>query len=149
MRILVACDDSEGAAAALEAAHTLAAHIPGSSLRLLHVVNPLIDAAEVFATTRSEAVSVIVQNERTRLVGAINDLDPSTPADADVVELEHGETTSDAIIRVAAEWGADMIALASRRVETLSGAFLGSVAGAVARDSQIPVLIVQPRRAAQ
>lgn len=144
MRVLVACDQSDGAGAALKAAESLTAQIWGSRLLLVHVLNPLIDASDVAAPTQREAVEAKSHEERAALLRKVFALSGTVPAEARVEVLHRGEEIAAAIIRVASEWEADVIAIASRRVATLSGVVLGSVAAAVARDSQLPVLIVHP-----
>lgn len=54
-----------------------------------------------------------------------------------------------AILRVAREWGADLIAMATHGRGALGRTLLGSVADQVARGAEAPVLVVRPTAAAQ
>jgi nucleotide-binding universal stress UspA family protein len=56
---------------------------------------------------------------------------------------------AEAIVRVAREWGADLIALATHGRGALGRTLLGSVADQVARSADAPVLLVRPTAAAQ
>jgi nucleotide-binding universal stress UspA family protein len=49
-----------------------------------------------------------------------------------------------AIVREAEDWGADLIAMASRRRGILSALLMGSVSQRVLREASCPVLIVHP-----
>ena len=45
--------------------------------------------------------------------------------------MAHGHDAAQTLVQAAAEWGADVIAISSRRASGLQGALLGSVAGQV------------------
>lgn len=61
------------------------------------------------------------------------------------VEVEEGPVPR-AIIEVAERTDADLIVMGSRGLGRIAGALLGSTARAVARHSEIPVLVVRDRR---
>lgn len=140
MRLLVAFDGSEGARAALREASALARET-GAQVVLLHVLNPLLDAADVVAPTTSAAMLVVSARARAALEAAVADsgLDAHA-ATCEVEELRHGEDDAEAIERVAAEQEATMIVISSRRVASM---MLGSVTQHVLRHAPCPVLVVR------
>lgn len=143
MRLLVAFDGSDGARIALREAAALARET-GAAVVLLHVLNPLLDAADVVAPTTDAAMLVVSAAARTALEAAVADagLDASK-ATCVVEELRHGEDDAEAIERVAAEQDATMIVMSSRRVASVAGTVLGSVTQHVLRNAPCPVLVVR------
>lgn len=135
MRFLVAWDGSDGAQAALKQAQALA----GASGRidLVHVLNPLLDAADVQAPTTREAMAIVSERASAEMASFA----PSGAGQA-VVVLEHGEDIPDRLLREASRAGADVIVIASRRAAGLRGV-LGSVTQQLLHDSTLPVLVVR------
>ncbi len=134
MRFLVAWDGSDGAQAALRQAQALAG--AGGQLDLVQILNPLIDAADVEAPSRHEAMAIV--SERARAAMAAH----AAGAGQHVIVLEHGEEVPDRLLQEAARLGVDVIVIASRRAAGLRGV-LGSVTQQVLHDSRIPVLVVR------
>ena len=134
MRFLVAWDGSDGAQAALRQAQALAG--AGGQLDLVQILNPLMDAADVEAPSRHEAMAIV--SERARAAMATY----AAGAGQHVIVLEHGEEVPDRLLQEAARLGVDVIVIASRRAAGLRGV-LGSVTQQVLHDSRIPVLVVR------
>jgi nucleotide-binding universal stress UspA family protein len=141
LKVLVAFDGSEGAVAALATAADLVRQGSGQLL-LLHVMNPLADATGVYAESQREAVDIMVAREREALAERAAALG-SVPADVRAEVLERGEDVWRGLLRVAEEWGAELIVIASRRAAGLRGALLGSVTNSVLQHSAVPVLVVR------
>ena len=143
MRLLVAFDGSEGAQAALREAAALARET-SAEVVLLCVLNPLIDAADVVAPTTVEAMVVVRQQVQDALTDAATAVAlDSARTTIDVVEVERGEDTAEAIERMAAERAATMIVISSRLAASVLGAVLGSVTAHVIRNAPCPVLVVR------
>ena len=143
MRLLVAFDGSEGARAALREASALARET-GAQVVLLHVLNPLLDAADVVAPTTEAAMLVVSARARASLEAAVAEAGLGVNGVTCVVEeLRHGEDDAEAIERVAAEQAATMIVISSRRVASVAGTMLGSVTNHVLRHAPCPVLVVR------
>ena len=141
MNILVAYDGTDGAEAALSAACSIVRET-GGRLWLAHAVRPLADAADTFAHSNFEALEVKIREERDRLSARVRDLD--VPAEAWIEELAPREDVADGLVRVAQTWSVDIIAIGSRRIGSLRGALLGSVAAAILKHGDRPVLVVRP-----
>ncbi len=141
MRFLVAYDGTDGAAAALAAAAKLA-RAASAELVVLHVLNPLIDAANVVAPTTHEAIAQVAAGSRASIEARLSELD--LPAEVRVESSSRGEDDWEHIVHVAQDVSADLIAIGSRRAGGLSGAVLGSVVRAVVQHSHCPVLVVRP-----
>ena len=141
LKVLVAFDGSDGAEAALQVAARLVREAGGPVL-LLHVLNPSSDAADVFAASQREALEIVVQRERDALAARAAALE-SVETEVRCELLERGEDAWHGILRVAGEWNADFIAIASRRAAGLGGALLGSVTSGVLQHSDVPVLVVR------
>ena len=140
MRILVAYDGSEGAQRAARAAAAIAQEASGR-LTLLHVLDPRADAAHVQAPTSREAVEEVrrqCQDEARAFADTLMD-----GIDGWVEVVQRGEDISEAILRIAGEVGADMIAIATKRAGGLSGLVLGSVMQEILRDADCPLLVVR------
>jgi nucleotide-binding universal stress UspA family protein len=144
MRFLVAYDDTDGARAALAAAAPLA-KAAGADVVVLHVLNPLIDAANVVAPTTREAVARLTDESRANIEARARVLD--LPVEIRVEPLSHGEDEWEHIVHIAQDIRADVIVMGSRRAGGLAGALLGSVVRAVVQHSHCPVLVVRPDQA--
>jgi nucleotide-binding universal stress UspA family protein len=111
---------------------------------LLHVINPFVDASDIEAATRTEAVAQLVARTKSYLE------DRSTAFDGLKVEIlvtevqRGGDDVETCIARTAKEVGGDIVAVASKRVGGLTGALLGSVTQSLLGNSPCPVLIVRP-----
>ena len=110
-----------------------------ATVHLVHVVNPIVDAADRFALSNAEAVQGLAAEWQARLADLASVLPGATTA---VATLERGEDIGPGLIRVAAEAGADLIAIGTRRAGTFGGMILGSVADAVMRAARVPVLVI-------
>lgn len=141
MRILVAYDDTDGARAALHAAATLA-KAASAEVVVLHVVNPLIDGADIVAPNTREAVAEVSARSRARVEALARSL--GLTVDTRIEPLTRGEDDWEHIVHSAQDLGVDMIVIGSRRAGGLAGSLLGSVASAVVRHSHCPVLVVRP-----
>lgn len=141
MRFLVAFDGTDGARAALAATAPLA-KAASAELTVLHVVNPLIDAADVVAPTTREALVQVTSRARAEIEELVSDLGLS--ADIHVEPLTHGEDDWEHIVHFAQDISADLIVIGSRRAGGLAGGILGSVTRAVVQQSHCPVLVVRP-----
>ena len=143
MRLVVAFDGSEGARAALREAVVLARET-GATVALLHVLQPLLDAAHVVAPTTRAAMVTVAAEARVVMDAAVaqSGLDDAK-VDRLVVEVERGEDEAEAIERIAGEQAATMLVISSRRAASVTGALLGSVAGHVIRHAPCPVLVVR------
>ena len=143
MKLLVAFDGSGGARAALREAAALTRET-GAPVVLLHVLNPLLDAADVVAPTTEVAMVVVTERARAALAAAVSDAAlNANDATCEVVEVRRGEDCAEAIERVAAQHGATMIVISSRHVASVAGALLGSVTDHVLRNASCPVLVVR------
>ncbi|TAK74256.1 MAG: universal stress protein [Dehalococcoidia bacterium] len=134
MRFLVAWDGSDGARAALRQARALAG--AGGQIDLVHVLNPLLDAADVEAPSRHEAMAIVSERARTEMTAHADG------AGQHIIVLEHGEEVPDRLLQEAARLHADIIVIASRRAAGLRGV-LGSVTQQVLHDTTLPVLVVR------
>jgi nucleotide-binding universal stress UspA family protein len=135
MRFLVAWDGSDGAQAALRQAQAFAG--TDGKLDLVHVLNPLIDAADVQAASTRDAMVVVTERAQAAMAKA-------APAGSgqEVVSLNRGEDVPERLLKEASRLGADVIVIASKRATGIMGS-LGSIAQEVLQDSKIPVLVVR------
>ncbi len=145
MKILVAYDSTDGAERALDTATKIIGSNAGAVL-LLRVLNPHADAADIVAPTAAEAMQILVQREQAAMDARLARLAPieGVTATARIEVLERQEDSGAGIARIAEEWGADLIAIGSRRVAGLSGLLLGSVASRVLHLTATPVVLVKP-----
>lgn len=135
MRIVVAWDGSDGAQAALRQAQTVAG--PGGHIDLVHVLNPLTDAADVQAPSTREAMVILSGRAQATMAKA------ATPGMGQaVVILDHGEDVPGRLLKEAQARSAELLVIASKRAAGWRGA-LGSVAQQVLQDATIPVLVVR------
>ena len=142
VRILVAYDGTEGAREALRVAHDIA-HPAHGELIVCRVLNPLVDAANVVAATTAEAMEQVEARVSDEIDEALDGFDAT--ATVRIESVGRGEDVAEHLVRVAAEEGATLLAISSRRASGLRGALMGSVAQEVLRLSPCPVVIVRPK----
>ena len=143
MRIVVALDAGKDAEVVLGPAARLARET-GADVVLVSVLDPMVDAADVVAASRSEAMREVVAAREAYLeqfAGQFGD----RPATMIAEQLRHGEDVPSGIARVCREQGADMLVLASRRSSGIEGFILGSAAQELLRVAPCPVLLVRPQ----
>jgi nucleotide-binding universal stress UspA family protein len=146
-RILVALDDSEPAAQALDEAVRLATALH-AQLRLFHVVdnrllwrggeNP-VDPESIDEEWAARGRRILAQGEATANAAGV------------AVETGLGETDGRgidaAIAAEAARWPAELIVVGAHGQQGLVQLVLGSVAEGVIRHASVPVLVVHGRKA--
>lgn len=140
--ILIPLDQSKRAEKILPQVEELA-HIGGAKIVLMHVVEPGIMAYTYYGGETevdlilldqlSRTAAIYLEYVRTRLQA--DGLEAST-------RVVDGPTV-DAILKVAAEEHADLIAMTSHGRSGLSHVFHGSVTSGVLRRSNIPLLLIR------
>ncbi len=106
--------------------------------QLLHTGEPLPKLAE----TRSEAISGILQETRESL----RDTASRYLAGVEVtVHADINEHVAEAIIALAGQLGAELVAVGTHGRTGISHALMGSVAEKVVRQSPLPVLVIGPK----
>jgi nucleotide-binding universal stress UspA family protein len=141
VRILVAFDGTEGAREALRVASGIAAPHSGA-LVVCWVLNPLLDAADVVAASTAEAMAQVEERASDAIDDALEGLDAT--ATVRIETVSRGEDVAERLARIAAEEGATLLAIASRRAVGWRGNLMGSIAQEVLRLSPCPVVIVRP-----
>ena len=144
-RIMVAVDGSEPSKRALEEAVHLAGEMH-SKLRLIYVVDfgsLLVTGAEGVDVEAFEnawcAAGHRVLNQGAEVARA-----SGVEADTGLLESD-GQSVSATVAAEAAGWHADLLVLGTHGRHGIGRAILGSVAEGVARDTNVPVLLVHPR----
>lgn len=140
LRAAVALDTSEHDAVLMQAAARFARE-GAFELVLVHVVNPLTDAAGVLAERRDTAVAQVMA-ERQRYLDA-RAAEGGSAADIALELQRHGEDRPSAIARVCAERGVDVLVVGTNRASGVRGLLLGSVTQQLLRVSPCPVLVVR------
>jgi nucleotide-binding universal stress UspA family protein len=144
-RILVPIDGSRTAAAGLREAIRLASGNTRATIRLLHVMDPLpaMQGMEVIITEQlienMEQFGVRVLKDAKALVRR-----HGIGADT-VFQKQALGRTSDAIVKQARKWRADLIVMGTHGRRGVSRIVLGSDAEAVVRSAPAPVLLVRSR----
>jgi nucleotide-binding universal stress UspA family protein len=139
--VLVALDLSERADAALEPTARLA-QASDARVVLVNVIRPLTDLGHVVA--EREAALRYVRDERRLFLQEKERQLTGLDVHARVEVLEHGEEIAQRVAAVAAETGADVVVVVSKRVSSPAGVILGSVAQGIVGLSPCPVLIISP-----
>ena len=143
MNFLVALDDTEADALVVAAAAPLA-QAARATVALLHVATARRRRGRVATIGLADALREIVEDRRRAL--AVHAIAFGALPVAVVVEtLRFGEDVPRCIARVAEEQGADLVIVGSRRIASLTGLLLGSVAEAVIGQSPSPILLVRTR----
>ncbi len=138
MNILVTTDGSERSLDVLPHAGRFAAQL-GCTTVLLRVLNPLTDVAGEFGTDFEGACARIAsawQDELTVLLRRFE-----IAGEPLVGRLQHGEDVHDAILRIASQREAAMVAMHSRGSGALRHALLGSVALGVLGRIDVPLFV--------
>jgi len=143
-KIVCPTDFSGSSGVALDAAVEMAAHFH-ARLHLVHVVpalpTPKADRNYTFAVPEFEAALHAEALEKleamTARIGATGAVPEST--------IGHGDAGRE-IVRIAGEWGADLIVIATHGETGWRHVLFGSVAERVVRLAPCPVLTVRPPR---
>jgi nucleotide-binding universal stress UspA family protein len=142
-RILVPVDGSPAAAAGLREAIKLASARPDSTIRLLHVLEPL---------PALQGMEVIITGTLLRNMTAFGE---KVLKDARALVERHGiraeavfqkrsqKRAADGIVREARRWKADAVVMGTHGRRGISRAVLGSDADMVVRDVAVPVVLVR------
>jgi nucleotide-binding universal stress UspA family protein len=116
-----------------EAAHE--AHVRGTELAVLHVVDSLdLDVEDAYRSGLRDEIEATLRDSVARDVPWQLHL---TTASEDV---------SSAILRLAADAGADLLVIGARRRSPVGKALLGSVTQNLVLEADIPVLVVKAPR---
>jgi len=144
-RILVPVDGSQTAAAGLREAIRLVSGSKGATIRLLHVMDPLpaMQGMEIMITDQllenMEAFGKkVLRNAKTLVQRQGIGVDT-------VFQSNALGRTSDAIVRQAAKWRADIIVMGTHGRRGISRLVMGSDAEGVVRSSPVPVLLVRSK----
>jgi universal stress protein A len=138
-RVLIALDDSAAAAHAVDVGIDLASSLR-AEVALVHVIDPSfasaretgISPAALLADADREARQLLAEF-RARLA----------PLPVPALEFIRTGKPGHEMIKVANEWPADLIVIASHGRTGVSRLLLGSVAEAVVRHAPCPVLVVR------
>jgi nucleotide-binding universal stress UspA family protein len=141
MRILVATDGSLRSFSVLPHAESFAA-ATGSELVLLRVLDPDRDVERRRGVAAHRLTAAVANHWKEEMDAALDSFGVSAQTVVDVMRKK--ERVHDAILRVADETGARMIALTSRGSGALRHALLGSVAMGVVGCSGLPVFTAGP-----
>lgn len=146
MKILLAIDDSKFSKAALKSVLALAS-VPGTQVRVLHVVEPPTALVARGMGGYSSNLRMIWAEERRRaeaLVGrAAKQLKEAGLRTSASVEI--GEPRSK-IVDIARKWHADLIVVGSHGRRGLDRFLMGSVSDAVVHHAPCSVQVVRPKR---
>jgi nucleotide-binding universal stress UspA family protein len=156
MRLLVALDGSDKDHAVLSYAAGFA-RLTGAQVLLVHAVNPWVDPPDATAPFFAERVAehtarwqAYLQHQAACFAGPAGLAgEPGPAVDVCVARQQQPpgracEEIADCLARVAREWNADLVLVASKRASGLMGLLLGSTALALLRRSPCPVLVVRP-----
>ncbi len=139
-RLLVADDFSDNAAAALDAAISLAREL-GARVELVHVYQRPVELLTPYEVALPATVAEEVRNAASeRLKGSMEKVRAAGLQGE--VHLREGPASS-AIVALAAELPADLIVMGTRGLTGLKHALLGSVAERTLRAAPCPVLAVK------
>lgn len=139
MKLVIALETTENDGAVAGPASELA-RASGAEVVLLNAVNPLTDAADIVAASRSEALAEVRARRAAYLERFAEHFEQ---ASVRVEELRHGEDVPTCVARVATEEAADILVIATNRASGVRGLILGSVAQHLLRLSPCPLLVVR------
>lgn len=135
--ILVTTDGSDRSRQVLPHAARLARET-GQRLRLVRVIDPLTDAANVLSPSLAEALAEVKRRWEPGMQAMLAESGEGT---IDIPERRHGESVSGTVVRVANECGATLIATATRGSGALRHALLGSTAMEIVGAGGPPVML--------
>lgn len=147
-RILVAVDGSPTSLRGLNEAIKIA-QATGGQLKLVHVVNELVLAAEYVPAVYYEPVLVSLRDSGIKVLEQVMAVAQraGVPCEQSLVETLGGRA-ADEIVNQAKAWPADLIVLGTHGRRGLKRLAMGSDAEMVLRQAPVPVLMVrdQPER---
>jgi len=137
-KVLIALDDGPVAAHAVDVGIELS-RVLRADVALIHVLEPPVSYDADIGVPPAELAEIAKQEGRRLLDGVRSRLllEPST-----LSFLESG-SPPDQIVQAATAWPADLIVIGSHGRSGMQRVFLGSVAEAVLRHAQCPVLVVR------
>lgn len=138
MALLVTTDGSARSLRAVPHAACFARAV-GSDLYLLRALDPRLDAASQLNIRLADAIAAVSQHWEADLARSLRDA--SIEGRPVVRPMLHGEDSSDTILRVARELGANMVAMDTRGAGAIRHAVLGSCAMSVLRATELPVML--------
>ena len=138
--ILCPVDFSAVSARALRKAVSLAT-ASGAHLTLLHVTDPLLDAAAHAAGTQD----TIAEQTQAALHTLLDEVSPEGVAGPMAVSVAVGEPSRE-ILRQALDSGADLIVMGTQGRGAAGRWLMGSTATRVLHATTVPVLVVPPPR---
>jgi nucleotide-binding universal stress UspA family protein len=139
--LLVPMDLTDNADSVLPEVRRIAS-ITDADVILLNVFMPIVELGRVETDSREEGLAFLTDERRMyleRKAEQLRGLRVSTRVEA----LEHGEDVDQGIARLALETEATMVIMTTRRLSTMTGVLLGSVAQGVLERSPCPVVIVR------
>lgn len=143
-RILIAVDESEPAARAVEIGTGLSVAL-GADTALVHVIDPSLAYVPEGGGSPT-ALLTELRREGQRLLATASARAASTGLRPEVLVREGNP--AEEILTAASEWGADLIAVGTHGRRGLERLLLGSTAEAMARQAPCPVLTVGAEAAA-
>jgi nucleotide-binding universal stress UspA family protein len=147
-KMLVAVDGSDASNQGLDEAIKLAKAL-GSKLKIIHVLNDvfLVGADQPYLNYEAVLESFRASGEKTIAAASARARERQVDFESELIDAQ-GQRASEAIVRHAQEWGADLLVLGTHGRRGLRRVALGSDAEAVARSSTIPVLLVRTKEKA-
>jgi nucleotide-binding universal stress UspA family protein len=151
MKLLVALDRTSKDAEVVVPTVKLA-KATGAEVVLLHVISPWVDTAFAEADTPEGRLQEVLAASHAYL-GQMAAQFNGIPVTERVEALhwppgEGSEEVAEAIARVARDFGADLVVVASKHAADVLGVIMGSTARAVLGLSPCPVVVVRPPTAA-
>lgn len=146
MNILLAIDESEGAAKATDFVRNLAERLQGARVNIVHVVKP-IDYRYVTLETGGpnwqKVIEEIEAGARKRARELLDKVEKAFPKAVQTTVLVTVGDPAAEIVNVARETGAEMIVVGSRGLGRMQGMLLGSVSDRIVHLAHCPVLVVR------
>ncbi len=115
----------------------------GVPIRLVRILNPLLDVGDEFAPSVLEAAQGVAARWKEDLDRYASDRGVKAETAVEIVGRK--ESVSDSIVRLAMQWESPVIALNSRGAGALHHLFLGSTSLAVLGKAERPVFLTGPR----
>jgi len=139
-KILIAIDSEPIAAHAAEIGADLA-RLATAEMAFVHVIDPAV----VNATDTGIQPAVLAANAKEEGRKLIVDFCKRLPQQANAMEFVVVGSAATEIVKAAKEWAADLVVIGSHGRGGIRRALLGSVAEAVMRHADCPVLVVRAK----